>query len=111
MIYDELDPENCIILRDFDHNYIHQSLSMINYVHHSSTVVAAGALGNDAIKFFDFETGKCLSEFRPLEEDDDDLSFGDSTVDTAGSSSVATASNEFVKAAEKVRMTRSEATS
>ena len=97
-IYDELDPENCIVLRDFDRNYIHQSLALINYVHHSSLVVAAGALGNDAIKFFDFETGKCLSEFHPL-EDDDDLSFGDSS--SIGSNTVTTAMNEFVERSEK----------
>ncbi|GMH62614.1 hypothetical protein TL16_g03514 [Triparma laevis f. inornata] len=98
-IYDELDPENCIILRgedrqqkltrlpshrayptaaDFDHHYIHQSLALIDYVHSSSMVVAAGALGNDQIKFFDFETGKCLSEFKPKDEDDDMDSMFDS---------------------------------
>ncbi|GMH91364.1 hypothetical protein TrVE_jg9264 [Triparma verrucosa] len=83
-IYDELDPENCIILRDFDHNYIHQSLALIDYVHSASLVVAAGALGNDQIKFFDFETGKCVSEFKPKDDDDDSSTFEseDGTVET-----------------------------
>ncbi|GMH66778.1 hypothetical protein TrRE_jg1548, partial [Triparma retinervis] len=64
-IYDELDPENCIVLREFDHNYIHkEGLNMIEYVHSSAMVMAAGSQGGDAIKTFDFETGKCLSEFK-----------------------------------------------
>ena len=58
-------------MREFDPNYIHSSLAVVNYCHSSATVVAAGALGNDFIKFFDFETGKCLSEFKM--QDDDEL--------------------------------------
>ena len=59
------DPENCIVLREFDHNYIHkEGLNMIEYVHSSAMVMAAGSQGGDAIKTFDFETGKCLSEFK-----------------------------------------------
>jgi len=70
-IYDELDPENCIILREFDQNYIHKGgLNMIEYVHSSAMVVAAGAQGNDTIKTFDFETGKCLSEFKMKDDDE-----------------------------------------
>ena len=70
-IYDELDPENCLVLREFDRNYTHTSLAMIHYAISSDTVVSAGTQGDDMIKYFDFETGKCLGEFDYRENKDD----------------------------------------
>jgi WD40 repeat protein len=92
-IYDELDPENCIILREFDHNYIHkEGLNMIEYFHSSAMVMAAGAQGSDAIKTFDFETGKCLSEFK-IKDDENLNPFHDDISETGesqeGESSIA----------------------
>ena len=64
-IYDELDPETCIVLRNFDEGYRHQTLQSIVYCHGAGTVCSAGV--EEVLKVWDFETGKCLNEFSHVE--------------------------------------------